>query len=98
MLFPIVIGAGALVLWAMFGRDDAKTPPAPARRRVVGKSGTTWFTAIVAVTPTAKTSEVYDSERGGLLVLRYSQPSSGPRAVLYQAPSQLGVVAKNDFI
>lgn len=100
MMFILALAAGAALL-------VLSSPP--ARRRVVGRSGTTWFTGAGQKNASAFADtvrvQVFDGPgRDAHMVLQYRQVVSnaagnkvGQRIQEFVAPSTLGLAAQSDF-
>jgi hypothetical protein len=84
---------GALVIPVLVVESKAHAASAPARRKVTGKSGHTWFVQAFD----GDSFGVFGSERGNDQVLAYDQ-KDGKRTVTFSAPTSLAAAAKSDFI
>lgn len=101
-MLALLVLAGALVALVKFSHKP--------RRAVTGRSGHVWFTVVHATpdrripettllaTHSPVTTEVFASEKGNDLVLKFEQASDQTRRVIFRAPSTLTAIAEKDFI
>lgn len=103
----LVVGGvlGAALLMALASKASASEPAESGRRKVVGKSGHTWFTSSEKDSGNAILVRVYESERGSDLVISYNQVTGptagakvGDRFLAYESPTSLAATAKADFL